>query len=208
MKKTFAMAALLFGGLLAACSFPGLSSMTPLAAYDFGLRAARPDKAQVWPDLTLEVHAPEWIDALPMAYRLAYAEAQKLHQYAASRWVGAPSRLLSDRLQDRLGMQAAPGSASACQLRLELQEFSQIFDDLRQSRGVLQLQARLFDSRRRFLLERRFRFEVPAATPDASGGAAALAFAVEQLGNEIELWLNQSAQSGQSNSCRLSATTG
>lgn len=208
MKKTIFVAVLLLPILLAACGFPGVSGKAAPVTYDFGLPLARPEKASAWPFLTLEVNAPEWVDAAPIAYRLAYEEAQKLRQYADSRWVGAPSRLLAERLRDRLGMQSASGSAPACQLRLELQEFSQVFADQRQSRGVVQVQARLFDPRRRLLLEGRFRIEERAVTADASGAAAALALAVERLGNDFELWLNQPAQSGQWAACRPLPATG
>lgn len=208
MKKSLVA---LLCALLGACSLSGLSGKAPLATYDFGVPAAPSGNALSWPYLSLDVNAPDWIDSSMIAYRLAYEAAQKLRQYTTSRWVGPPSQMLSERLQYRLGVQADGDSTPGCLLRLELQEFSQIFDDAQRSHALLLAQVRLLDKKRRLLHERRFRIEIPATTPDAQGGVVALASAVEGLGSELERWLKetaQSEQSGQLNSCRPPVAAG
>lgn len=194
--------------LLAACALGGRGSGAPAAVYDFGPVAAQPAGGASWPQLALDVRVPEWLDASPIVYRLAYEDPLKLRQYAGSRWAGAPGRLIALHLQHRLGLQSAFAEAPACQLRLEVQEFSQIFDSERQSRAVLLARARLYDAKRRLLAEKDFSLESPAATADAHGGAAALAAAADRLGGELGVWLAIVGPAGYLNSCRAPLAAG
>ena len=69
----------------------------------------------------------------------------KLRSYAGSRWAGAPGLLLAQRLRQQIGVVGSGGqTATNCLLRLDLQEFSQVFDTPLQSRG---LQRRVEDLR-------------------------------------------------------------
>jgi cholesterol transport system auxiliary component len=79
-------------------------------------------------------------------------------------------------------------------LRLELEEFSQLFDAPDASSGVLRLRATL--SRRgasgeALLAQRSFIARQSAPTADASGGVRALTAATDQVVNDIEAWLVQ-----------------
>ena len=79
-------------------------------------------------------------------------------------------------------------------LRLELEEFSQLFDAPDASSGVLRLRATLSQrgaSGEALLAQRSFIARQAAATADASGGVRALTAATDQVVKDIEAWLAQ-----------------
>ena len=127
MKK---LSILLACFLLAACA-GGPRNAPPAEVYDFGLPAPPLAKDGGWSKLALEVRAPYWFDSLSIEYRLLYDDPLKLRSYAGSRWAGAPGLLLAQRLRQQLGFLGGSGrTAVSCVLRLDLQEFSQVFDCL------------------------------------------------------------------------------
>lgn len=171
--------------LLAGCALGGHSG-PPATVYDFGPPAVRAAAAPV--SFAVEVRAPAWLDGTAIAYRLAYEDPLRLRAYAGSRWAGAPAQLLAQRLRQQLGAAAANGAVD-CLLRVDVQEFTQVFDTAERSRGVVQAEAFLLDAHRRILARRVFSVERPAASQDARGGAAALVAASGQLGGELAIWL-------------------
>ncbi len=176
-------------GLLGACSSL-VKTSPPVTVYDFGLPAARLVADSTLSRLALEVRSPSWFDSLNVDYRLAYDEPLKPREYLASRWAGAPGVMLAQRLRQQIGAVNASGNTSAdCLLRIELQEFSQIFDTPQQSRALLQGQVSLIDARRQVLAERPVVIEKPAPTADASGGVKALVAASAELGQQLADWL-------------------
>ena len=178
----------LVAGMLGACS--NLSGGSPCpSVYDFGLPVARLATDRPWSGLALEIRLPSWFDSLNIDYRLAYEDAQKQHEYSRSRWAGAPAVLLAQRLRQQLGVVSASGSGADCLLRIELQEFSQVFDSARSSSALMLAQASVVDARRQAIAERSFTIEKPAATPDAEGGAKALADVGNGLGPQLVVWL-------------------
>ena len=156
-------------------------------------------------------------------YRLTYADAQALKPYTLARWSMPPAQLIDQRLREQLGLRravlgtgelmptpaarraasAAAGTAALApsvstavpmNLRLELEEFSQLFDTPEQSHALLRLRATL--TRRSaggdtLLAQRSFVVQLAAATADAAGGVRALAAAADQAVSEIERWLEQ-----------------
>ena len=79
-------------------------------------------------------------------------------------------------------------------LRLELEEFSQLFDSPQASSGVLRLRATLSQrgiSGEALLAQRSFIARQSAPTADASGGVHALTAATDQVVKDIEVWLTQ-----------------
>jgi hypothetical protein len=79
-------------------------------------------------------------------------------------------------------------------LRLELEEFSQLFDAPDTSNGVLRLRATLSQrgaSGEALLAQRSFIARQSASTADASGGVRALTAATDQVVKDIEAWLAQ-----------------
>ena len=179
----------LSAAVLAACA-GGARNEAAIAVYDFGLAAPSAVAEAGWPAMAVEVAAPPWLDALPVDYRLSYDDPLKRREYAASRWAGAPAMLLAQRLRQQLGAASATGHAAVgCLLRVELQEFAQVFDAPERSRSVVQGHVSLVDGERRTVAGRPFAVAQPAATPDAQGGVRALVAASEDLGREIAVWL-------------------
>lgn len=156
-------------------------------------------------------------------YRLAYADAQALKPYTLARWSMPPAQLIDQRLREQLGLRRAvlgtgelmaataarrgasagassaisapsAGSPAALNLRLELEEFSQLFEAQDQSTGLLRLRATLMrrsPAGDTLLGQRTFIVQKPAATADAAGGVRALAAAADQAVSDIEGWLAQ-----------------
>jgi cholesterol transport system auxiliary component len=84
-------------------------------------------------------------------------------------------------------------------LRLELEEFSQLFDTPEASSGVLRLRATLTQrgaSGEALLAQRSFIARQSAPTADASGGVHALTVATDQVAQDIEAWLGQVERAG------------
>ena len=183
--------------LLAACSLgPAVKDMP--ATYDLGAprsyTANLPRiKASV---LVYNVAAPVWLDTPGIVYRLNYQDAARQQVYATSRWATAPALLLTQRLRSRLaaasdvGVIGAGDSARAdYTLRIELEEFSQIFDAEKTSRGVVMARASIVNVARRSVQDQKtFSVERPAESANAEGGVRALAAASDDLIEAIVAW--------------------
>jgi len=84
-----------------------------------------------------------------MLYRLNYANEQNLRPYAMHRWSMTPAQLLSQRIKSRLSMAGGTitgsqeGSANFPVLKIELDEFSQIFSTPGSSHAQINLRATL-----------------------------------------------------------------
>ena len=204
-----AVFALIFAGLLAGgCSALPEPPPRPLV-YDFGpaLPAAQPGLAQpgLAPLALAEVESvglPEASAAL--LYRLAYANAQQLQPYTLARWSQPPALLVQQALREQLGQQRAvlsgedgvktllePGRLPSL-LRVQLEEFSQVFETPQRSYGLLRLRVSLADVSLRgetLVAQRLFMLRQEAATPDAAGGARALAEAARQASAQVAQWL-------------------
>ena len=174
--------------LLTACL--GAPQRTAPSVYDFGVPTQRIASTGAWANVALDVHAPVWLDAPGIAYRLAYEDPLRWRNYADSRWVDSPVRLLGQQLRQQLGMGAMNGTAAAgCLLRVELQSFTQVFATPQQSHGRLQASVMLVDGQRQLLAERTFAVEEEAATPDAQGAVRALTAAGSVFGQQLAQWL-------------------
>ncbi|MDR3221842.1 MAG: ABC-type transport auxiliary lipoprotein family protein [Candidatus Accumulibacter sp.] len=193
-----ALAAFLLGG----CA--GMTAdKTPTAVYDFGqpiLAAANAEAGRAG-RLTLDVRAAPWLDGPRIDYRLAYGDPLRRSQYADSRWAAPPALLLAQQLRRQLGF-AAADLAADCVLRVELQEFSQVFSAPRVSHGVLQGQISLIDEKRRPVASRAIAIEQAARGSDAAGGAQALVEASEELGRQLAAWLERIDREGGLETCQ------
>jgi cholesterol transport system auxiliary component len=188
--------------LLTACAAP----TGEVTRFDLGLPPTGAAlEVQVTNARTLaQVDAPARLDSPAIVYRLAYDDASQVRAYAQSQWAAAPASLLSQRLRERLALaesarisHADDSLASNYLLRVELEEFSQIFDTPQTSHALVQACATLVDSRRHEVLAHHI-FEVhrPAPSPDAPGAAHGLRDAVDQFIAELLHWMNQ-PRSGQ-----------
>ncbi|MBE0475275.1 ABC-type transport auxiliary lipoprotein family protein [Rhodoferax sp.] len=177
--------------------------------------------AHMAPLVLFDTQAPPSLDADAVLYRLAYADAQQLKPYALARWRMPPAQLISQRLRQHLALQravVAPGellpasaprfaaSAAAApvsapspslaapllNLRLVLEEFSQVFDSPADSHGLLRLRATLTQrasGSEILLAQRSFVVQQPAPSPDAVGAVRALTAASDQLAEQMAAWL-------------------
>ncbi len=186
--------------------------------------AASMAHASLYPVVLFDPQATPALEGNAMLYRLAYADAQLLKSYALARWSMAPAQLVGQRLCQQLSMQRAvlvPGellpertsrpaasatapvsvqapvpTAPLLNLRLVLEEFSQVFDSPSDSHGLLRLRATL--TQRAFgsetlLAQHSFVVRQPAPSPDAPGAVRALTVASDQLALQMQTWLAQVA---------------
>jgi cholesterol transport system auxiliary component len=198
MKKiirfTLATMAILGCALFGACA----TKSEPLSLYDLGpLRAASSGQTPTsgLPTLSIaEVNAPAWLDSPMMYFRLAYANDQQPRPYASSRWTMPPAQLFGQRLKSRLAqagavvLSAADGAANLPLLRIEADDFTQIFDSPGQSSAQIALRASVFNGRT-LVAQKSFLQQTPAPSADAAGGAKALVTASDAVIVEMMGWL-------------------
>ena len=195
MRKYFVLAT----ALLAGCAIAP-QSQTPTAVYDFGLQ--RSSNATLQPRLqasllVADAASPAGLDSPAIQYRLAYHDIAQSHVYANSRWATAPGALLTQRIRSRLAAVTTDGVVSASDgaradyaLRLELEEFTQVFDTPDKSRVVIRLRASLVERHSRALLaQQSFNLERPAPTANAAGAVHALTEASDELAGNLIAWL-------------------
>jgi ABC-type uncharacterized transport system auxiliary subunit len=173
----------------------------PEAYYDFGPLPAAEGSA-VRMDKTLTVHdvqSPSWLDVPAMHYRLAQSAPAQPRSFANSRWVMSPAALFTQRLKSRLaevsrGVYAPSDSVRTDQvLRLELEEFVQVFDGTA-ARGQMRVRASL-STGRGAPAQRTFSVERTAHTADADGGAKALIAASDETIRQMVEWVAASGRS-------------
>lgn len=159
------------------------------ATYDLGNAAIAWKPADV-PVAAVSTQAPAWLTTPAIAYRLLYAGDMQRNAYADSRWAAPPADLI-ERALNRQTLAAAGG----CRLRLDIDELIQVFETPQKSYALLDARATLLASDGETLLARRaFSVTRPAATPDARGGVAASAAAVQGLAGEIAGWLAETGR--------------
>ena len=198
----------LLAAFLAGCSALPDKPQRP-AQYDFGPGAVATlptDRRAPLPPLALaDIEANGPLEAgTAVLYRLGYADAQQLRPYALARWSMPPAQLVAQRLRDHLGQRrtvvsAGEGAAllrtdgqQPLVLRVELQEFSQLFTAPTTSNALLRLRVTVVDNLpagEKILAQRPFIVQRPAATADAPGGVRALAEATDAAAAELSQWL-------------------
>lgn len=200
MKRRCKLPGLLLIGLMSACaSFP-TAPVRP-TIYDFGpgaLSAPLTANPALPPIVLQEVVALPALETAAVLYRLAYSDVQELRPYAQARWSMPPAQLVRERLRESLSAKRAvlnPGeSAVLLTLRVELQEFSQLFETAQNSNGLVRLRATLIEAKDgadRLVAQKVFVAQRPAASADAPGGVRALRAATEAAVEEINAWLQQ-----------------
>lgn len=153
-----------------------------------------------------EVEVSGSLEGPALLYRLGYANPHQLRPYAYARWSAPPGQLLRQRIREHLSLtrpvlDSAAGASLARRggtvpptLRVELEEFSQLFDSATDSKGVLRLRCTLLESTaagERLVAQRSFTVQRPAPTADAAGGVRALTAATDAAAAEIAAWLLQ-----------------
>jgi cholesterol transport system auxiliary component len=206
-----------FFGVLALSGCSALPDKpTRPSMYDFGPGAltaqastpASPRQTQLLPLAIDDITTPGGaIDNLAVLYRLGYTDVQQLRPYAQARWAKPAAQLVQQRLREQLGqrrtvfrigegaaMNRSQNAVLPLQLRLELQEFSQLFSAPEASVGLVRLRATLLEltpAGEKLLGQRLIVVQRPAASSDAPGGVRALTAATDAAIEEIEQWLQQ-----------------
>lgn len=188
MKRTLLIACLL---LLAGCATPP----APQALYDLGPLPATGNVAIPLPALSIATASSSpFLDSPRMVYRLTYANSQQPQQFAGSRWTMAPAQLIEQRLKARLGqagsavLAGADGALNVPLMRVDVDDFVQVFATPTSSTGQATLRVAVFNGRL-LLAQKSFMKQRPAASADAAGGARALADASDALITDVIGWL-------------------
>lgn len=180
--------------LVSACAL-GTHSLEPQQVFDFGppqvaLEGVPSAKTVVVP----AVDTSSRLESSGVAYRLGYAQTNEPKVYANSKWAMPPAELLTRRIRSDLALRMnviASGTAlTDSVLRVELDEFSQIFDSSERSRGVVQFRATLLRNGK-VLGQRSFVADEAAPTPDAQGGVAALSASTGKAVQALGAWVAQ-----------------
>jgi cholesterol transport system auxiliary component len=182
-----ALAGALAIGMLAGCA-AGTPSAISNIRYDLG-PAAPPATSGPMPAVkVLDVSSSHTLDSDSLLYRLSYADAQRTASYANSHWTTTPAQLLTQRGR------VLPGGdgGRAPVLKIDLDEFEQVFDGTAESHGALTARATLIQGDK-VLGQRTFVARAPASTPDAAGGAGALAAASDDFVAQVVAWLGVQA---------------
>lgn len=210
-KTLFAM---LFGAiLLAGCSaLPDKPVRASL--YDFGpgnLAVQPASQPPSLPALAIDDISTSGgaLDNQAVLYRLTYQDAQELRPYTLARWSMPPAQLVRQRLREQLGqrrnifdargglaLNRSQNAALPVLLRLDLEEFSQVFTTPGSSVGLIRLRATLIEqatSGEKLIAQRSVVVQRPAPSADAQGGVRALTAATDAAIEEIDAWLQQSA---------------
>jgi len=203
-----AVLAILVTPLLVACG-GGSGLKAEVAYFDLGSIVAGNSPATPRAPHTLvlrgvDVVAPSWLATSAMQYRLAYTGGARRQSYGESRWVAPPAELLENILRRRTETDAS-ASISGCRLRVDLDEFIQVFDAPNQSRSLIEARLSLLGARGDSSLGRRvLSLSKAAQSPDALGGVAAFATLSSDAASEISVWLAQLAKEspGLADQCR------
>ena len=141
-----------------------------------------------------DIGAPSTLESNAMLYRLQYDNAQLLRPYAQHRWSMPPAQLFAQRIKSRItaagGTVVGPadGVADLPVLRIELDEFSQIFTNATQSEARITLRVSLI-KKNKLIAQQYFSVGTASANADASGGAKAMQVTADHSISSILNWL-------------------
>ncbi len=184
--------------LLAGCNIIPRAP-TPISTFDFGPLAQSEYLRPVPSPIQIQfagVTAPAWLDTQAMRYRLIYHHPAQTHVYANNRWAAPPASLLTERIKqhiaswqnlpDRRDNHARPATYI---LKIELEDFVQVFDAVNRSHVNVSLRASLFERDTRLIVaQQRFSEMESTSSADASGAAKAFIAISNQLAAELIQW--------------------
>lgn len=191
--------AVLAGGL-AACTLGPAPRETP-AQYDLGalpsFERSNPSFSAVL--LVPDVSAPSLLEGQGIVFRLAYDEPARVRTYAQSQWKAPVPVLLSQRLRGRFAaatqrgvVTGNDGARAEYMLRVDLEEFSQVFTAPDVSSVSVRARASLVDlGVHKLSAQHTFSIERPAPSPDAQGAVSALGAASDELVERLLKWTSE-----------------
>lgn len=196
MKKTLLPLILLLAALAGGCITGGAPN--PRATlYDLGTLPDQPLVQGNLPALAIaRVTAPEWLNGPQMYYRLTYVNSQQPRPYANSQWIVSPARLLEERIKSHIGqaggqvMSATSSMSRLPTMRIEIDDFTHVFETPEKSHARIVARVAVLDGRE-LAGQRTFAQRIPAPTPDAEGGAKAMAQATDAVMADILRWLDK-----------------
>lgn len=188
--------------LLTGCT---LTPKTPssISVYDLGSPSTIVPRYSLSSQATIQITdiaAPVWLDTQSIHYRLAYHDPARIYTYADSRWNAPPAELLTERLRqyfatkniDRHHQNDTPVNYL---LKIDLGEFTQIFNTPDNSQAVVQLRASLYEPTSRLpIAHRSFLGRQETQTADAAGAVTAFIQVSDNLLNELVQWLSDIRQ--------------
>ena len=174
--------------LLNGC-FSSTARQAETSYYDLGAIVVA-NSAQPLPLRGVDVHAPSWLSTAAIQYRLVYGDVSRRLSYAESRWVAPPAELLEAALRRKIAAAETDAASAGCRLRIDVDEFVQIFDSQSSSRSVIEARVSLLAPKSEQLLARRnFALSQVTATPDARGGVAAFSGLTAGISRDVDVWL-------------------
>jgi cholesterol transport system auxiliary component len=179
---------ILFSLILSACSGLGGKAKPPTAIYDFGLdlQLTEPKSSVLIHDVT----ASSTLNNTSIRYRMAHETPTRVFTYSESRWVAAPSILMSQAVQQLAQTPALKG----CTLNIDLVTFDHVFNTLKQSEGIIAANATIVHRKtRQIVAKQQFQARAAAITQDAQGGVGALREASKLILVDMISWSNQAA---------------
>lgn len=167
----------------------------PMASFDLGLVAPRSLPAQVVP-AQIQLLAPSWLETSAMQYRLSWDQTHRRRSFANSRWAAHPPEMLARNLERAIG--GTNIGTSECRLRLELDEFVQVFDTEQRSEARVVLRASWLPARSdKSLARKEFALSSVASEATAEGGVTAFLQISEMLADQLAQWLTGLDDEGQ-----------
>ncbi|MDO8718701.1 MAG: ABC-type transport auxiliary lipoprotein family protein [Polaromonas sp.] len=201
---------MLMGAMLSGCALPDKPMRATMYDFGPGLLATAPGARQApLPPLAIDdiTTAGGALDNMAVLYRLGYADDQQLRPYSTARWSMPPPQLVRQRLREQLSQRRAvfnaresvalnrsQSAALPLLLRLQLEEFSQLFSTPESSVGLIRLRATLVEltpAGEKLLGQRSVVVQRPAPSADAAGGVRALTAATDAAIEELDQWLQQ-----------------
>jgi cholesterol transport system auxiliary component len=173
---------------------------TPTASfhYDFGPLSKENNTNNVPANKILismaDIGAPGALDSSAMLYRLEYDNAQLLRPYAQHHWSMPPAQLFAQRLKARIAaaggtvVGVTDGVADLAILRIDLDEFSQVFTSAVNSEAKMAMRVSLV-KKNKLIAQQYFALGTHAASADAKGGAKAMQITADQSISAILNWL-------------------
>lgn len=161
--------------------------------YDLGLSVPSEGNQQITSKILLEKpFAAESLNHNKIRYRLNYQSPLRVFFYTESRWIATPSELFASKLNTLVILNNNPMN---CSLKLKIETFDQVFQNETTSEGIVQLSALLVEKKSQRIISSQLITEsVPASTPNAQGGVAALQKASENALKKAINWGNVTAE--------------
>lgn len=149
------------------------------------------------PSLALvDAVAPDWLESQAVFYRLAYAQDQEPRAYGQARWAAPPAQMVTARARVKLGQVVNRinwgNFDERLLVKLELEDFSQVYDTPTTSHGQVVLRGILF-SNGQFVAQYSFSLARPVQGTNGLGTVRALLESTEVLLDDLALWLERSA---------------